>query len=54
MAAGNVTIRKMWVCDACHGVYHVAVGDRCPGCKGLGRERNVEFDAAGVAHVKTD
>jgi hypothetical protein len=51
---GVVKTVKMWVCDACKGVYHVAVGDRCPGCKGIGRERAVDFDAAGVAHVKAD
>lgn len=48
VAAGK---RMMWVCDSCKGVYYAPINDRCPGCKGLGKERMVLIDASGVAHV---
>jgi hypothetical protein len=43
-----------WVCSACHGVYFAPVNGACPGCHGQGKERPVEIDAAGVAHVPAD
>ncbi len=43
-----------YVCEACGGVYFAPVNDRCPGCKGPMREREVTYDGAGVAHVKSD
>jgi len=43
-----------YVCEACGGVYFAPVNDRCPGCKGPMKEREVTYDGAGVAHVKAD
>lgn len=49
---------KMWVCDACGGVWHTAVAlarGKCPSCGGNGRERACEQDDAGVVHpLKAD
>lgn len=41
-----------FVCAACKGVYFQPVNGVCPGCKGPMQEREVEYDEAGVAHVK--
>ena len=53
--AGAKEVRfKRWVCTACGGVYFVPVEGKCPGCKGPMQERDVTYDAAGVAHVAAD
>lgn len=54
VAAAKETLKKMWVCTACKGVYFAPINGACPGCKGTMTEQDVRFDAAGVAHVKTD
>ena len=55
-AGGAVGVAKIlrWVCSACGGVYFAPVNGVCPGCHGPGEEKQVEYDVAGVAHVKTD
>lgn len=42
---------KLWVCNACKGVYYTAHAlalGKCPGCGGQGKERLCDQDAAGV------
>lgn len=51
VAAGKI---MRFVCSACGGVYFTPVNGVCPGCKGPMTEREVVYDAAGVAHAKPD
>lgn len=45
---------ERYVCTACGGIYFAPVNGVCPGCKGQMEQKEVEYDASGVAHVPTD
>lgn len=54
VAAAKEPRVERYVCTACGGVYFAPVNGVCPGCKGPMELKEVQYDGAGVAHVKTD
>lgn len=51
VAGKQLKLKRRWVCAACGGIYYAPINGVCPGCKGPGEEKDVVYDAAGVAKV---